>query len=72
MYAKEDIHSYNRSLYAKQNDFLAPIRSDGLVAIVETAHGNRFPCLVELLSEDEVVVLVETPEVVRKEQLELW
>lgn len=71
-YAKQQITSYNRSVYAEQNEPLSVISQNGLVAIVETAKGNRFPVLVELLSDDMVVVLVEDGVVERKEQLELW
>jgi hypothetical protein len=72
MYTSQQILSYNRSEYAPINTPVSIIRSDGIVAIVETAQGNRFPCLVEMLSEEMVVVVVEEAEVVRKEQLELW
>ena len=71
-FATQDINSYNRQSYASQNDPLNLIRSDGLVAIVETAVGNRFPCLVEMLSENEVVVLVEEEIEQPIAQLKLW
>ena len=54
--------------YAAQNEPLTIIRSDGLVAIVETARGNRFPVLVELLSDNEAVVVVE-PEHVKEPEI---
>lgn len=58
-YASQQLRSNNRSIYAEQNDPLTVVSVNGLVAIVETAKGNRFPCLVELLSDDRVVVVVE-------------
>jgi len=69
-FATQDIRSYNRSIYCAQNDPLTLIRSDGIVAIVETAVGSRFPCLVEMLSENEVVVEESVTEPVA--QLKLW
>lgn len=61
MYATTDICSYNRTLYAAQNTPLTVIRTSGAVAIVETAQGFKFPCPVEMLSENEVVVVVDKP-----------
>jgi hypothetical protein len=72
MYTIQDIRSYTRSLYAHQNEEVQIVSVNGLVAIVEAAQKDRFPCLVEMLSEEMVVVVVDAPEVVRKEQLELW
>lgn len=72
LFATQDIRSYNRSPYASQNDPLTLIRSDGIVAIVETEHGSRFPCLVEMLSDNEVVVLVEESIEEPVAQLKLW
>lgn len=71
-YATQTITSYNRSLYCNQNDPLTVISQTGLVAIVETAKGNRFPILIELLSDEMVLVVVEEAQADRKEQLELW
>jgi hypothetical protein len=61
-----------RTLYAAQNEPLTLHHVNGLVAIVETATGSRFPCLVELLSDEMVVVVVveEVKEI--KDQLELF
>jgi len=75
LFARQPIISYNRSEYCPVNAELTLIRSDGIVAIVETAVGNRFPCLVEMLSENEVVVLVDEgvlPEPVVTDQLRLF
>lgn len=41
-------------LYGNQNDVVDIVSRNGHVAIVESALGNRFPVLVELLSEDMV------------------
>lgn len=59
MYLKQTIKSYNRQVYAQQGEQVNVISYNGLVAIVETCAGEKFPCLVEMLSENEVVVLVE-------------
>lgn len=59
MYLKQTIKSYTRQVYAEQGEQVNVISYNGLVAIVEDCKSNRFPCLVEMLSENEVVVLVE-------------
>lgn len=56
------------AIYAEQNEELEVISINGHVAIVEGKSG-RFPCLVELLADERVVV--EEVKVL-KEQLELW
>ena len=72
MYLKETIKSYNRSIYAEQGEEVNVISYNGLVAILETAHKERFPCLVEMLSENEVVVVVEEVIEEPKAQLTLF
>ncbi len=56
-----------RTQYCAQNEPLQVVSTNGLVAIVETARGNRFPCLIELLSDEQVVVIVEASPVVEPE-----
>jgi hypothetical protein len=72
MYTIQDIRSYTRSLYAHQNEEVQIVSVNGLVAIVEAASGNRFPCMVELLSEDMVVVVVEEEVTEQINQLSLF
>lgn len=72
-YPITDILSNNRTLYAAQNEPVELLHINGIVAICETCKGNRFPVLLERLSDDQVVVIVEEIEVKPiKEQLELW
>jgi hypothetical protein len=73
MFSTRPILSYNRTEYCPVNAELTIIRSDGIVAIVETCAGQRFPCLVEMLSEELTVVVVEEKiEVVVTDQLSLF
>jgi len=72
MYTKQDIKSHcTGKLYAEQNEQVEVISACLHVAIVQGKRG-RFPVLVEMLSEQEVVVVVDVPEVEIKQQLELW
>lgn len=72
MYLKQTIKSYTRQVYAEQGEQVNVISYNGLVAIVETCAGERFPCLVEMLSENEVMVLVEEVIEEPKAQLTLF
>lgn len=72
MYANQPIISYNRTEYCQINTELTIIRTSGLVAIVEDCHANRFPCMVEMMSENEVVVVVEEVIEEPKAQLTLF
>jgi hypothetical protein len=62
MYCKEPIKSYSGQIYADQNEAVTIISVSAHVAIVESKR-HRFPVLIELLSEDKVVVVVEPDEV---------
>lgn len=77
MYCIQNIYSYNRSLYAEQNEDVSIISRSAHVAIVEGKRG-RFPVLFELLSDNMVVVVVEEPKPLRapktkdKDQLNMF
>ena len=54
------LHSHSSGkLYANQNDEVSIVSLNGHVAIVESALGNRFPVLVDLLGDERIVIVVE-------------
>ena len=72
MYCTQQIRSHcSPTIYAEQNEEVTVISQALHVAIVEGRRG-RFPVLVELLSDEKVVVVVEAEIKPYKEQLELW
>lgn len=64
LYCKEQIRSYNRSVYAESGDEVAIISLSGHVAIVQGKKG-RFPVLVELLSDEPI----EQSEIIKERKL---
>ena len=70
-YLTQDIYSYNRSIYGYQNEEVTVISDCLHVAIVEGKNG-RFPVLVEKLSDEMVLVVLDVTSEPVSDQLKLF